>query len=138
MVATTPLQTAATSDLGYTNADGSISINGANAGSGEGDGKNISIGAGGSVEGVGGVVGIAGGSSVSGSEGGGVNIQGGGSGAYGGDVLLVGGNGTSGGGIYLNPRAGVGFVFVQNLPTADPLVANALWNSAGTLKISAG
>jgi hypothetical protein len=34
---------------------------------------------------------------------------------------------------------GDGFFLVPaNLPTADPHVANQLWNSAGTLKVSAG
>jgi hypothetical protein len=30
------------------------------------------------------------------------------------------------------------FLVPANLPTADPHVANQLWNSAGTLKVSAG
>ena len=29
-------------------------------------------------------------------------------------------------------------LFLVNLPTSDPLVANAIWNDSGTLKISSG
>jgi hypothetical protein len=31
-----------------------------------------------------------------------------------------------------------GFVIMPGLPTADPVSADALWNDAGTLKVSAG
>lgn len=31
-----------------------------------------------------------------------------------------------------------GTVILPNLPTVDPVVAGALWNDAGTLKVSAG
>ena len=35
-------------------------------------------------------------------------------------------------------RVGNGAVFIKNLPTSDPSVADQLWNDSGTLKISAG
>lgn len=35
-------------------------------------------------------------------------------------------------------NAGSGVVYINNLPTADPADAGRLWNSSGTLKISAG
>ncbi len=49
--------------------------------------------------------------------------------APGGDLKLEGGNGGGTG------RDGQIIVIV---PTSDPLVAGALWNSSGTLKVSAG
>lgn len=48
----------------------------------------------------------------------------------GGDVILTVGTGSGTG--------SNGNVIIGNLPTSDPLVANALWNDSGTLKISAG
>lgn len=35
-------------------------------------------------------------------------------------------------------RLSSGNVFMPNLPTSDPLVANALWNDSGTIKVSSG
>lgn len=45
--------------------------------------------------------------------------------------------GASGGSVSIEPDA-AGHVLVSNLPISDPHVLNALWNNAGTLKISAG
>lgn len=72
---------------------------------------------------------IAGGSQGGAGNGGGVFIFGGqaNGGGVGGDVSIAAGSGGSSGN-----------VLVSGLPTADPHVADALWNSAGTLKISAG
>ena len=66
----------------------------------------------------------------------------------GGNVTVIGG-GTSGlsqypeltqGNIVLNPgqdgSGNFGVIVLQNLPTADPGISGALWNSSGTLKIS--
>ena len=47
----------------------------------------------------------------------------------GGDLILKSGDSASGGG-------SDGLILVQNLPTSDPGVTGALWNDAGTLKIS--
>jgi len=47
----------------------------------------------------------------------------------GGDVILEGGDSTSG---------TKGHIVLLNLPTSDPHVAGALWNSGGVLHISAG
>lgn len=35
-------------------------------------------------------------------------------------------------------KTGNGHVVMLNLPTSDPAVAGALWNDAGTIKISSG
>lgn len=61
----------------------------------------------------------------------------------GGDVVLKSGisDGANGGDIrlqLLGGGAGFGNIFLEGIPTVDPLVANAVWNDAGTLKISAG
>ena len=48
--------------------------------------------------------------------------------ADGGDVIITGGTGSGTG--------SNGLVLMTNLPTADPVVTGALWNDAGTLKIS--
>ena len=50
--------------------------------------------------------------------------------AHGGNVYVRGGNGYGTG--------HVGYVIMDNLPTSNPAVAGALWNDAGTLKVSAG
>lgn len=134
------------SSLGYTNTDGSISINGANAvsgagkavtiGGGEGDdGGNVSIGAGGGLTGEGGGVQVTGGT---GDTAGGLAIINGGqsSNGPGGDVIIYGGQGV--GAVYAH-------VSLLHLPTSDPLVANALYTNgalgAGTpraLMVSGG
>jgi hypothetical protein len=69
--------------------------------------------------------------------------------ADGGDVSLVAGiaarnssGNARGGDVILQPGTGIGtgrsgLVFA-NLPTADPQVAGALWEDAGTVKVSAG
>lgn len=49
----------------------------------------------------------------------------------GGNLKLSGGAPATGGGNH-------GLIILENLPTADPLVAGAIWNDTGTLKISAG
>ena len=50
-----------------------------------------------------------------------------------------GGGGTSfGGDLVLRGGLSGGNVLMTTLPTSNPAVANALWNDAGTLKISAG
>ena len=70
-----------------------------------------------------------------------------GAGADGSAVSLIAGDGgtgdTAGGDILLRAGAGSGAgthgnVIFSDLPTADPHVANALWNNAGVLTISAG
>jgi hypothetical protein len=87
----------------------------------------------------------AGSSIADGSAGGGIFIAAG-SGtvgnANGGSVTISAGSGTGSGpdgdivlanGVYFG-----GSIKLTNLPTADPSIANALWNDAGTIKISAG
>lgn len=79
-----------------------------------------------------------------------------GAGAQGGAVICTGSGSGQGGSVTLQPGTGTtgisgnvtiaravggtgdGQVLVSNLPTSDPAVLNALWNNAGTLKISAG
>lgn len=67
----------------------------------------------------------------------------------GGDIQITAGSGASasagnahGGNLYVRGGTGYGtghdgYVIMDNLPTADPLVSGALWNDSGTLKISA-
>lgn len=80
----------------------------------------------------GGAVNLFGGaSSLASGEAGGVTVNGGNSS----DPTGIGGNvqlavGTGG--------AADGNILLTGIPTADPEVANAIWNDAGTLKISAG
>lgn len=50
-------------------------------------------------------------------------------------ILLT--TGGASGGITLDAQTG-GLIKILDLPTSDPVVAGALWNNAGTLKISAG
>lgn len=51
-------------------------------------------------------------------------------------ALSVRGSGAGAPSLFrINPD---GAILMPNLPTTDPLVANRLWNDAGTLKISAG
>lgn len=70
-----------------------------------------------------------------------------GEGGDGGGILVRSGNGTSGdangGDVTLQPGNGTGtgrngLLLLNNLPTSDPVVAGAVWNDAGVLKISAG
>lgn len=63
-----------------------------------------------------------------------------GSNGHGLDTWISAGDGSTGDGGNLRLSAGTpnGVVLVPNLPTADPLVANALWNNSGVLTISAG
>lgn len=65
----------------------------------------------------------------------------------GGELALIGGAGVgtnqNGGNITLTGGSGVGtghagYILMTNLPTADPLVAGALWNNSGVLTVSAG
>lgn len=42
------------------------------------------------------------------------------------------------GNVYIAPSATGGQAFIQNIPTADPHISGAIWNSAGALKVSAG
>lgn len=76
-----------------------------------------------------------------------VNLQGGNStgtpSGDGGAVTLRSGTSESGlgGDITLYPEigaTGTGLIVLFNLPEADPVRAGALWNDAGTLKVSAG
>jgi hypothetical protein len=69
------------------------------------------------------------------------------SGNNGGDVRLHPGQGSGAGNrsgrvlIELTPDNGGadrGLIMILNLPTSDPQVADALWNDAGTLKVSTG
>jgi len=58
----------------------------------------------------------------------------------GGNLTLKAGLG-SGSGVAGNLKLSLesgGQILIENLPTSDPAVANALWNDSGTLKISAG
>lgn len=69
---------------------------------------------------------------------GGDNLDGTGNGGNGGDIQLdltsaTGGAGHGGG---TNGRNGL--VIINGIPTSDPLVEGALWNSGGTIMISAG
>jgi hypothetical protein len=67
---------------------------------------------------------------------------------HGGDLCVQGGFASTtsagvGGDLYLKGGAGGntgtdGLVIMDNLPTSDPAVANALWNNSGVLTISAG
>lgn len=50
--------------------------------------------------------------------------------AHGGNVTIAGGTGYGTG--------HDGYVILSNLPTSDPTEAGAIWNDAGTLKVSAG
>ncbi len=133
-----------------------------------GDDQNIQVVGGPGVLGAGGSVVIEGGDpAADGVSNGGFTQLVGGSGApnggNGGDVILTSGWGgdTSGnaGNIQINPRPGnnegsagsllvtlgagagagtAGHFVIAGLPTADPHVVGALWNNAGTVKISAG
>ena len=58
-------------------------------------------------------------------------FAGAGSNQTGGNLVLQGGLKASGGGAN-------GLIILNNIPTSDPSVAGALWNSSGTLMISAG
>jgi hypothetical protein len=95
----------------------------------------------------GGNVGIAGGNSEGTGAGGPVYIDGGSVLAddnynQGGSIYLVGGGASfgQGGDILIAPGDGptAGRLYIYQLPTSDPHVANAVWNSSGTLMISAG
>lgn len=93
---------------------------------------------------------VAGGSVVDpAGQGGKVRLQGGyadndGDGVAGGDLVILGGGAAGagiGGDLVFTPGAGDGIarnglVFL-NLPTSDPGVSGALWNNAGTVKVSA-
>lgn len=99
-------------------------------GAGAGGGARVAGGA--AASGAGGALTLAGGDAVAGS-------------GNGGAALLMGGDADGGDGGNVTVRAGIsnnggdpGHVLITGLPTADPVVAGALWNSAGTLKISAG
>lgn len=58
----------------------------------------------------------------------------------GGELVLRGGYGSGsgfGGGIRMN-AGDEAYIVLENLPTSDPVIAGAVWNDAGVLKISAG
>lgn len=68
-------------------------------------------------------------------------------GSIAGEIALVagaaGGGASKAGDIYLSPGAADGgaqrgYLVLENIPTSDPGVENAVWNDGGTLKISAG
>lgn len=69
-----------------------------------------------------------------------------GAGSFGASVHIFAGDGDTdfnGGDVTFTPGAGAGSgvdgnFIINNLPTADPTVAGALWNDSGTLKVSAG
>lgn len=89
------------------------------------------------------------------ASGGGLNLEGGDAsgGGNGGGISIAGGYGEFGTGGSISIAAGAGVdaaskgsisiysfknLIIEDLPMADPEVENALWNDAGTLKISAG
>lgn len=81
---------------------------------------------------------IAGSANTPGFGGGGVTIRGGdGYEGQGGSVSITGGfgDGQVNGTLSIQTFSNI---FIHGLPTADPHIVDALWNSAGTLKISAG
>jgi hypothetical protein len=58
-------------------------------------------------------------------------LAGAGSNQTGGNLVLQAGLKATGGGAN-------GLIILNNIPTSDPVVLGALWNSSGTLMISAG
>ncbi len=69
------------------------------------------------------------------------NLSGGDLNLFGQDGGTTAANNNSGGDVVIRGGTGygtgkVGNIIMATLPTADPLVTGALWNSAGTLKIS--
>ena len=151
------------SALGYNITNGAISLNSETGQmievvAGDGDevdengvrsGGNIQLSAGSgstAFEGSGGPVDIAAGVGAGAGQGGHVSLAGGSAqNGNGGTITIAAGDSTDGAGGDIEINAGNAFssgtkgnVFIFALPTADPHVANALWNNAGTLKISAG
>lgn len=111
---------------------GYVNISGGNAfGTAGGTGGTVYINGGRAVGGAGGAVYLHGGNTTTGAPGnvalfGGYNFAGTGGG---GSIKLVPGFDSGG---------HAGPIIIQGLPTADPHVVNALWNSSGTMHISAG
>lgn len=111
---------------------GSAELRGGDA-AGDNNGGNARVSAGlGSGEGNGGVVQFTAGDAGTTGDGGPLILRGGDGGA------------TSGNGGYIDIRPGsaggggsIGLVMMSLLPTSDPAVTGALWNDAGTMKISA-
>jgi hypothetical protein len=56
----------------------------------------------------------------------------------GGNITMTTGNGDNAAGDIILTTLAAGRVIINNVPTADPHVLNALWNNAGVLSISAG
>ena len=57
--------------------------------------------------------------------------------------VYTGGTNADGADVFIAPSLGIGtgnrgHLILENIPTSDPVVAGAIWNDAGTLKISAG
>lgn len=114
---------------------------------GDGGPVYVTAGAGGGTSGDGGSVNVWAGAANTAGRGGTVYVIGGqASGSQpGGDVSLLGGfNSSTGKGGDISIMAGnslegtPGNILMTAIPTADPHVVGALWNSAGTLKISLG
>ena len=114
---------------------GGVEIRGGTDDGGGGAGAVTITGGSGSAAGGGATVTVQGGGSLSGGgTAGGVRIYGGGS-----NGASDAGNVEISRGFHLGGGGGVhGHVLMPDLPTSNPLVANALWNDGGTLKISAG
>lgn len=118
------------------------------AGDGEGGWAYLNGGAGASGEDGGGAS-LRGGTANGGfAEGGTFEAAGGAAAGDGGTARVYGGAAEGGGNgdggdVHLRPgnAAGsgrAGLVIIETLPVIDPEVVNALWNDAGTLKVSAG
>lgn len=129
---------------------GSVNIAGGPSSDGTAGSAELRGGDGGLVSGSGANARVYGGDANGAGDGGSVLIKAGGGGATsgsGGEVSVTAGNANAnndnGGNIYLQPGAKDGsgtdgLIFLSRVPVADPHLAGALWNSAGTLKISAG
>lgn len=109
-----------------------VVVQAGNGGATSGNGASVQLFPGSSTVGNGGSTQLFGGTSANGN---------------GGGVALTGGNGTesghNGGDVYIQPGFGVsgsgsGHLVLNNIPTADPHLVGAVWNSSGVLHISAG
>lgn len=136
-------------DDGELGPGGYIQLYAGYAGGANGGGQLELIGGDANGSGSGGQVTIQGGGTYGAGGAGNVTISGGAgqNAGPGGPVYINGGSGLSGNAGHVHINGGIssggtaGLIILGDqvaLPTADPHVAGALWNSTGTLKISAG